>query len=130
MINDSGIVVGVDHIQEIIDYTINNIKKHHSNLLREGKIIIEKCDGRKGFQKYAPYKVIHVGAAAPTVPSDLISQLDYGGRMFIPVGEEGETQWLSIIDKDLKGKITQEKVMGVCYVPLTTPEKQLQRLRK
>ena len=130
MINDNGLVVGVDHIQEIIDYSINNINKHHGNLLKEKKIIIEKCDGRNGCEKYAPYQVIHVGAASPTVPLELIKQLDYGGRMFIPVGEEGDTQWLSIVDKDLNGKITQEKVMGVCYVPLTTPEKQLQRYKK
>ncbi len=130
MINDTGLVVGVDHIQEIIDYSINNINKHHANLLKEKKIIIEKCDGRNGCEKYAPYKVIHVGAASPTVPEDLIEQLDYGGRMFIPVGEENDTQWLSIVDKDLDGEVTQEKVMGVCYVPLTTPEKQLQRYRK
>ena len=130
MINDSGIVVGVDHIQEIIDYSISNINKHHGNLLKEKKIIIVKGDGRKGYEKYAPYKVIHVGAASPIVPSELIEQLDYGGRMFIPVGEENETQWLSIVDKDFSGKVTQEKVMGICYVPLTTPEKQLMRGRK
>ena len=127
MINDTGIVVGVEHIKEIVDYSINNIKKHHSNLLKEQKIIIVNCDGRYGYKTYAPYQVIHVGAASPTIPEDLIEQLDYGGRMFIPVGKQGESQWLSIIDKDLNGNLTQQKVMSVSYFPLTTPEQQLQK---
>ncbi len=37
---------------------------------------------------------------------------------------------ISIVDKDFSGNVTQEKVMGVCYVPLTTPDKQLMRGRK
>jgi hypothetical protein len=40
----------------------------------------------------APYQVIHVGAAAPTIPDALVDQLASPGRMFIPVGvdEQGE----------------------------------------
>lgn len=41
----------------------------------------------------APYQVIHVGAAAPTIPDALINQLASPGRMFIPVGvgQQGES---------------------------------------
>lgn len=40
----------------------------------------------------APYQVIHVGAAAPSIPDALVDQLAAPGRMFIPVGvvEQGE----------------------------------------
>ena len=123
MIKDSGVVVGIEHIDQLYEFGKKNISKHHKNLLESGKIVLVNGDGRKGCEKYAPYKVIHVGAAADDVPRDLINQLDNGGRMFIPVGTWD--QWINVIDKDKNGKITERRVMGVRYVPLTNKEKQL-----
>ena len=123
MIKDSGVVVGVEHIPQLYDFGKTNISKHHKNLLDEKKIVLINDDGRKGCKTYAPYKVIHVGAAADKIPQDLIDQLDKGGRMFIPVGTWD--QWIQVIDKDKNGKITERNVMGVRYVPLTDKEKQL-----
>lgn len=59
----------------------------------------------------APYTAIHVGAAAPTMPQDLIDQLDSPGRMFIPVGTHEQAIWK--VDKDAQGKVTKEMLMGV-----------------
>ncbi len=123
MINDSGIIVGIEHIKELYEFGKKNISKNHKNLLDSKKIILVNEDGRKGFKTYAPYKVIHVGAAADEVPKELIEQLDRNGRMFIPVGSYD--QWIKVIDKDSNGKISEKKIMGVRYVPLTSKEKQL-----
>ena len=123
MIKDSGVVVGIEHIDELYEFGKKNISKHHKNLLESGKIVLVNGDGRKGCEKYAPYKVIHVGAAADDVPQDLIKQLDNGGRMFIPVGTWD--QWINVIDKDKNGKITERKVIGVRYVTFTDKKKQL-----
>ena len=123
MINDTGIVVGIEHIKELYEFGEKNIQKHHKNLLDSKKIILVNEDGRKGYKTYAPYKVIHVGAAAEEVPKELIDQLDKNGRMFIPVGTYD--QWIKVIDKDKNGNISEKKVMGVRYVPLTSKEKQL-----
>ena len=123
MINDTGIVVGIEHIKELYEFGEKNIQKHHKNLLDSKKIILVNEDGRKGYKAYAPYKVIHVGAAAEEVPKELIDQLDKNGRMFIPVGTYD--QWIKVIDKDSNGNISEKKVMGVRYVPLTSKEKQL-----
>jgi protein-L-isoaspartate(D-aspartate) O-methyltransferase len=123
MINDTGIVVGIEHIKELYEFGEKNIQKHHKNLLDSKKIILVNEDGRKGYKAYAPYKVIHVGAAAEEVPKELIDQLDKNGRMFIPVGTYD--QWIKVIDKDKNGNISEKKVMGVRYVPLTSKEKQL-----
>ena len=128
--NDSGIVVGVEHIPQLYKLSLENINKHHSNLLKERKVILINSDGRLGCKDYAPYKAIHVGAAAPQVPKDLVEQLDKNGRMFIPVGGQYESQYIYIIDKDSNGKISEKRVLSVNYVPLTDKEKQLRNVRK
>ena len=128
--NDSGIVVGVEHIPQLYKLSLENINKHHSNLLNERKVILKNSDGRLGCKDYAPYKAIHVGAAAPQVPKDLVEQLDKNGRMFIPVGGQYESQYIYIIDKDSNGKISEKRVLSVNYVPLTDKEKQLRNVRK
>lgn len=58
-----------------------------------------------------PYNAIHVGAAAPTVPEELVAQLASPGRMFIPVGTH--VQYIKHIDKDEQGNVTQKQIMGV-----------------
>ena len=45
--------------------------------------------------------------------------------MVIPVGPEGDTQYLEQHDKLKDGTIVKKKLMGVIYVPLTSREKQL-----
>ena len=123
MINDTGVVVGIEHIESLYEKSKENIYKHHANLIENKKLILLNEDGRKGIKQYAPFKVIHVGAAAPEIPQDLIDQLDNNGRMFIPVGTYD--QWIYLVDKDSNGNITKKKLMGVCYVPLTDKEKQI-----
>ena len=127
MMDDKGVVVGVEHIKELYNKSIENISKHHSNLLKEDKVILKNCDGKKGFKELQPYQAIHVGAAAAEIPNDLIDQLDKNGRMFIPVGGQYESQYIYVIDKDSNEIITKKKVMSVNYVPLTTVEKQIGR---
>ena len=127
MMDDKGVVVGVEHIKELYNKSIENISKHHSNLLKEGKVILKNCDGKKGFKEMAPYQAIHVGAAAAEIPIDLYDQLDKNGRMFIPVGGQYESQYIYVIDKNSNGNITEKRVMSVNYVPLTTVEKQIGR---
>ena len=125
MMNDKGIVVGIEHIPELYDYGKTNINKNHSTLIKEGKIVLLKGDGRKGCKEYGPYKCIHVGAAAEEVPKALIEQLDNNGRLMIPVGSTKWNQEICLIDKDGNGKVTMQKVLSVSYVPLTSVEKQL-----
>eukprot|EP00330_Aristerostoma_sp_ATCC50986_P007355 CAMPEP_0114576632 /NCGR_PEP_ID=MMETSP0125-20121206/1366_1 /TAXON_ID=485358 ORGANISM="Aristerostoma sp., Strain ATCC 50986" /NCGR_SAMPLE_ID=MMETSP0125 /ASSEMBLY_ACC=CAM_ASM_000245 /LENGTH=196 /DNA_ID=CAMNT_0001765285 /DNA_START=39 /DNA_END=629 /DNA_ORIENTATION=+ len=124
MRTEGSISYGIEHIPQLAKSQSDNIKASpDKSLLDSGDVVIYEGDGRKGLEKYAPFDAIHVGAAAPEVPKDLLAQLAKGGRMLIPVGPSGNQDFL-IIDKDQNGKITQKKALGVMYVPLTDAKKQ------
>ena len=123
--NDKGTVVGIEHIPELYNFGIKNVEKFNADLIKEKKIVFVKGDGRKGYKNYAPYKAIHVGAASEFVPPSLIEQLDYNGRIFIPIGKKHQTQKLYIIDKDELGNITEKVILSVCYGMLTDIDSQL-----
>ena len=125
MMEDKGTSVGIEHIQELCDFASKNISKHHKDLLDSKKIILVHGDGRKGCAQYGPYDCIHVGAAAAELPQALIDQLANGGRLVIPVGPQGGSQYINIVDKDMNGNISIKKTLGVSYVPLTSEKKQL-----
>ncbi|WAC02085.1 protein-L-isoaspartate(D-aspartate) O-methyltransferase [Lacinutrix neustonica] len=53
-------------------------------------------DGYKGLVEEAPYKGIIVTAGAPFVPKPLLAQLEIGGRLVIPVGDQVQTMTLFV----------------------------------
>ncbi|KAL8825058.1 MAG: hypothetical protein Q9191_004645 [Dirinaria sp. TL-2023a] len=115
-----GRVVGVDHIQGLVDLATGNMQKSDDGkkILSNGKVKFVKADGRKGWAEEGPYDAIHVGAAATEAHPSLLDQLKAPGRMFIPVGD-AYSQYIWVIDKDETGKVQREKSFGVRYVPLT-----------
>ena len=73
-------------------------------------------NGYEGYPEKAPYDGILVTAAAPYVPKVLVNQLANGGRMIIPVGTL--VQQLLLVEKDLKGHVTQTAFLDVRFVPM------------
>ena len=71
MLGKDGKVYMIDHIKEITDFAMNNIKKNNKHLLKTRRIMPFTCDGRKGLREYGPYDVIHVGGALDRVPHEL-----------------------------------------------------------
>ena len=128
MMKDKGCVVGIEHIKDLYDFGLINIKKHHNNLIDNRRIELILGDGRLGYKNRAPYKCIHVGAASQQVPNELIEQLAFGGRLVIPLGPQGD-QYIYIIDKDFKGNINYIKGLSVRYVPLTSAQNQLNNIQ-
>jgi len=124
MVGETGRAVGIDHIDELVAWAVSNIQSDHPDLLASGRVKIVQGDGRKGYASEGPYNAIHVGAAAPTMPQDLIDQLAPGGRMIIPVGPQGGDQSLDQVDKSSDGTVSRKRLFGVMYVPLTDKERQ------
>jgi len=75
-------------------------------------------DGFRGWPDAAPFDAIIVTCAPDAVPQPLVDQLAEGGRMIIPVGPRGEPQNLVILKKTA-GKVAQQKVLPVTFVPMT-----------
>ncbi len=75
-------------------------------------------DGYAGWPEKAPFDGIVVTAAAPNVPQALVAQLKPGGRMVIPVGGEGEMQFLKVLTKRADGGVDEKRVLPVRFVPL------------
>ena len=103
--NYKGTVIGVEYNLESILLGKNNIKKNHANLINKNIFFVES-DEINEFKKYGPFTAIHVGYVVEEIPDEFIDLLDYNGRMFILVGEKGESPKITIVDKDILGECT------------------------
>ena len=77
-----------------------------------------RCDdGTNGWEFYAPFDAILVAAGGPDVPKPLLNQLELGGRLVIPIGEDQKSQTLFRITRTEKGLASEN--FGPCsFVPL------------
>ncbi len=73
-------------------------------------------DGSLGLASAAPFNAILVSAAAPEIPSPLLTQLAENGRMIIPVGREDaqQLQLVHVVD----GQAVVSPREPVRFVPL------------
>lgn len=74
-------------------------------------------DGTLGWSTYAPYDGIVVTAGAPVVPDDLVQQLNIGGRLVIPVGDD-EKQMMLRIRRVSENEYEREELADFKFVPL------------
>ena len=77
-------------------------------------------DGYKGWPEHAPFDAIIVTCAPSNIPNPLKTQLAEGGRMIIPVGGD-DVQELVLLKKK-KGKIKQQSVLPVRFVPMISDD--------
>lgn len=80
-------------------------------------------DGYKGWPEEAPFDGVIVTAAPDTIPQALVDQLRPGGRLVIPVGPQGGTQVLKLLQKTAEGKLVERNVIPVRFVPMVPGSK-------
>lgn len=76
-------------------------------------------DGWQGWQARAPFDAIIVTAAPPEIPTALLAQLDEGGVLVLPVGDEH--QFLKRVRRR-GGEYLIDTVEAVRFVPLVRGE--------
>jgi protein-L-isoaspartate(D-aspartate) O-methyltransferase len=79
-------------------------------------IVTKHVDGGLGLPEYAPFDGIIVTAAPEGIPRVLVDQLRVGGRLVLPVGQEGE-QVLVLVVRTTEG-YERELLERVSFVPL------------
>jgi len=103
-------------------YTIERIRSLHiqaRNLfdqLHYHNIVTRYADGTKGWLNESPFNAIIVTAGAPAIPAELVNQLEYGGRLVVPVGNQ-HTQELIKLDRS-KNDVRQTNLGGCRFVKL------------
>lgn len=111
VVGSEGLVVAVEIDPETYAYA-------RDRLTRAGysDVVLVNADGGAGFPELAPYDRISVTAACLIVPPPLIEQLAVGGRLIVPVIEDG-VQNLIVFNKSATA-ITREVICQVLYVGL------------
>ena len=82
MVGPSGTVIGIDHVSELVDWSMANVRKNHAFLLESSRVKFLVGDGRLGCEEEGPYNAIHVGAAAADLPPKVLIMLSSSKKCF------------------------------------------------
>lgn len=108
----AGHVYSIEIIPELAKQSAERLRR-----LGFTNVTLREGDGYRGWPEYAPFDGIIVTAAPERIPQPLLDQLAPNGRMVIPVG--GFFQELKVFKKDSSGKITEQDIIPVRFVPMT-----------
>jgi protein-L-isoaspartate(D-aspartate) O-methyltransferase len=81
-------------------------------------INLRSGDGTLGWPEEAPFDAIIVTAGGPEIPDTLSRQLETGGRLVIPVGQEERFQRLIVRRRTGEDSFEDEDLGSVAFVPL------------
>ncbi len=85
--------------------------------LQLSNVNIKIGDGTVGWENQAPFSGILVAAGSPDIPQKYLDQLEIGGRLVLPVGDQKQ-QVLIRITRRAEDHFEQEQMMGCRFVPL------------
>ena len=79
---------------------------------------VRRDDGSRGWPEEAPFDAILVSAGAEEIPKALLDQLAVGGRLVVPIAQDGNEQELVRIVRKGRIEFHQENLAAVRFVPL------------
>lgn len=107
IVGKTGSVVGVELLDNLINFGQNNIAKYNLP-----NVVIKKTGKTLGLPHEAPFDRILVSAASEDIPEELISQLAINGIMVVPI----KNSIFKITKKQKESKT--EEYPGFVFVPL------------
>ena len=110
-------VIGIERQSELVRIASERLER-----LGYGNVAIVEGDGTRGWPSEAPYDAILAAASGSHVPRTLIDQLAPGGRIVMPVGDPGRVQKLVKVTKGPSGRLVEEDLGEVRFVPLIGEE--------
>lgn len=109
-------VFSVEIVEELGAQAMKNLRR-----LGCKNVEVRIGDGAKGWAEHMPFDKILVAAGVELIPPPLIHQLKSGGKMVIPTGMP-DTQQLTVVEKDPKGRVSTRQVLPVRFGLLETEE--------
>lgn len=91
-------------------------------------VTVRAGDGYKGWPEHGPYDAISVTAGALCVPPALVAQLQPGGRMVIPLGQNAMSEELVVVRKSGNGALRAKSSDAGMFVDFTGMIEQSSRL--
>lgn len=107
----AGHVISVERHQQLAERAAQHLDK-----LNCANVEILVGDGSQGLPDMAPFDVIIVSAAAPSIPRVLMTQLSDYGRMILPVGDQDRQYLEKVVRAGSSWHV--EQLMQVVFVPL------------
>ena len=104
-------VISVERVPELAETAKAALRAAHIN-----DVSVVVGDGSIGWHPQAPYDVIIVAAASPTIPAPLVKQITESGRLIIPV-QRGSEQDLVLVRKH-GTQVLEERIGDARFVPL------------
>jgi protein-L-isoaspartate(D-aspartate) O-methyltransferase len=110
-------VIGIERQHDLVEVARERLRR-----LGFDNVTIVEGDGTRGCPEEAPFDAILAAASGSHVPAPWIEQVADGGAIVMPVGSPGWVQELVKVTKGLDGKLNEENLGGVRFVPLIGEE--------
>ena len=110
-------VVAIERHAELAGIAAERMRR-----LDYSNVMILEGDGTRGCPDEAPFDAILAAASGSHVPERLIGQLAPGGRLVMPIGDQGWAQRLVKVTKNDDGSFVREDLGAVRFVPLIGEE--------
>jgi protein-L-isoaspartate(D-aspartate) O-methyltransferase len=114
----AGRVYSVELVPDLVRWARSRL-----DALGYDNVEVREGDGFWGWPEKAPFDVVIVKEAVPTVPEPLLAQLAPGGRLVAPIGSAVGEQWLTVVRRGPDGRLRMHRVLPVRFAPLQGGER-------